>query len=327
VPDVTVVIPTHDRPTLAARAAAMALGQTGVNVEVIVVDNGSDPANADWLAQHIDPRAKLITESRPVGVSVARNIGAELASSDWVAFFDDDDFWASYKLRLQLDALAAAPYSKWCISGTACVDADMMPVISTRMPPQGTKLDTELLKHNVVSMSDIVVRRDVIFACGAFDSSLKQFEDWDFIIRLALQAPCPAVVDRPLSLYSLNPGSATDEIEPMRVALETFAARHEALRQERGVEFDWRAPMFWLAFRMSREGRGADAAMLYRESFDRTRDPRDLAYSFASRWCNRTFVRVLSRLYLARQPRSWRRDIRDLCADVRRSENAQSSDA
>jgi glycosyltransferase involved in cell wall biosynthesis len=294
----------------------MALAQTGLTVEVIVVDNGSTAANAELLAQIIDPRAKLITEPSPIGVSLARNIGAELASSDWVAFFDDDDFWASYKLRMQLDALAMAPDAKWCIGGTVCVDPQMRPVISTRMPAQGIPLDEELLQHNVVSMSDLVVRRDMIFAWGAFDGALTRFEDWDFVIRLAQQAPCPAVVDRPLSLYLLNAGSATDEIEPMTIALETFATLHESLRRERGVELDWRAPTFWLAFRLGREGRGADAASVYRQSFGHTHDPRDLVYSIASRWFNRTFVRVLSRIYLSRQPREWRRNIRELRDDV-----------
>jgi glycosyltransferase involved in cell wall biosynthesis len=319
VPDVTVVIPTKDRPKLAARAAAMALGQAGVRAEVIVVDNGSHAANAEWLARNIDPRAKLITESRAVGVSVARNVGSELASSEWIAFLDDDDLWASYKLRSQLDALAAFPSATWCIGGTACIDAKMRPVLATRMPSQGTELDRTLLQHNFVSMSDLVVRRDVIFDCGAFDSALRQFEDWDFIIRLAIEAPCPAVVDRPLSLYRLSPGSATDQIEPMRAALEAFAVRHESRRRERGVELDWRAPMFWLAFRMSREGRGSVASMLYRESFDRSRDPRDLVYSYASRWFNPLFVKVLTRLYLAKLPRAWRRDLHALLDDVERN--------
>jgi glycosyltransferase involved in cell wall biosynthesis len=316
VPDVTVVIPTHDRPILAAQAASMALAQTGVNVEVIVVDNGSSPANTDLLAQLIDPRAKLITEPHQVGVSVARNIGAELASSDWIAFLDDDDLWPSYKLRAQLDALAAAPDSRWCISGTVCVDTDMKPVLPARMPSAGTRADVELLQRSFVSMSDLVVRRDIMFDCGAFDASLRHYEDWDFVIRLAVKSPSPAVVDRPLSLYRLNPGSATHQIDRMRLALQDFVPRHEALREEYGVAFDWRAPMFWWGFRMSQEGYASEASLLFRESFHRTRDPRDLAYSVASRWFNPAFVKILSWMYVAKLPRAWRRDLKALLADV-----------
>ena len=299
----------------------MALAQTGVVVEVIVVDNGSEPANADWLAQHIDPRAKLIIEPGRVGVSVARNTGAQLASSEWIAFLDDDDFWASYKLRTQLDALASSPHAKWCISGTACVDATMRLVFTTRMPAEGTRLDDEILQRNCVSMSDIVVRRDVMFDCGAFDSALRQLEDWDFLVRLAITAPCPAVADRPLSLYRLNPGSVTDDADQMRIAFTTFAARHEALRQERGLQFDWRSPEFWLAFRISQGGRGAEASVLFRESFDRSRDPRDLAYSYASRWFNPVFVKAMSWLHVGKLPRAWRRDVRELLSDVKRQQD------
>src|SRR5690606_27175232 len=49
-PDVSVVIPTRDRPDLLVRAVRSALGQTVENIEVIVVIDGPDPSSREALA-------------------------------------------------------------------------------------------------------------------------------------------------------------------------------------------------------------------------------------------------------------------------------------
>ena len=59
-PDVTVVIPTRNRPALVPRAVRSALAQTHENLEVVVVIDGPDPATQAALAQLSDPRLRVI---------------------------------------------------------------------------------------------------------------------------------------------------------------------------------------------------------------------------------------------------------------------------
>jgi glycosyltransferase involved in cell wall biosynthesis len=99
-PAVSVILPTHQRPAMLARAVASVLAQTWRDWELIVIENGGGAA-ADVLAQLPSDRIRLVTLPHP-NVSVARNRGLELAAGRYVAFLDDDDEWLPEKLERQL---------------------------------------------------------------------------------------------------------------------------------------------------------------------------------------------------------------------------------
>src|SRR5262249_13690716 len=107
-PEISVVIPTHNRWSLLSTGAlASALCQEDVRHEVIVVDDGSSDETPDRLSKIKRAGLQVLRHKRPLGVAVARNAGIASARGEWVAFLDDDDFWAPRKLRSQLDTAAA----------------------------------------------------------------------------------------------------------------------------------------------------------------------------------------------------------------------------
>jgi glycosyltransferase involved in cell wall biosynthesis len=84
-PEVSVVIPTHDRPAglAAALAALRAQDLDPARFEVIVVDDGSSPpARADGV--------RLLRHEAARGPAAARNTGWRAARAPLVAFTDDD---------------------------------------------------------------------------------------------------------------------------------------------------------------------------------------------------------------------------------------------
>jgi glycosyltransferase involved in cell wall biosynthesis len=103
-PLVSVVIPTHQRSHLVGRAVQSALAQSLKEIEVIVVIDGSDESTERALASIVDERLRVVTLEKNQGAGVARNIGAENARAEWIAFLDDDDEWMPEKLAVQLAA-------------------------------------------------------------------------------------------------------------------------------------------------------------------------------------------------------------------------------
>src|SRR5205085_9235299 len=91
-----------DRAIYAELAVSQALGQYGVCVEVIVVDDGSTDDTAGRIRRIDDTRVRLSRKETAVGVAAARNRGIDLATTEWVAFLDDDDVWSPSKLQVQL---------------------------------------------------------------------------------------------------------------------------------------------------------------------------------------------------------------------------------
>ena len=75
--------------------------------EIIVIDDGSRPEEAEHLRRYED-RAKILHYDNR-GVAVARNRGIAAATSDWIAFLDDDDVWAPRRLEVLSQYIAAHP--------------------------------------------------------------------------------------------------------------------------------------------------------------------------------------------------------------------------
>lgn len=238
---VSVIIPSRDRPDLVRRAALSALGQEGVDVEVVIVDDGS----REPVEQLGDPRSHVIRNSVSVGVSGARNIGIAHAKHDWIAFLDDDDFWAPSKLSEQLDALEATN-ARWSVTGAVLVDLEVRETGIT-LPKSATETVSELCRYNAVpgGGSGVVVHRSLLNELGGFDCNLSMVADWDMWHRIAHQQPC-AVVFSPLVAYTIHDFSMTKTFdgydEEMRVLAENSSSYClESPRTRQMIYDDWLA--------------------------------------------------------------------------------------
>jgi glycosyltransferase involved in cell wall biosynthesis len=149
---VSVVVPVYNTPAvLVQRAISSVLGQTHANVEIIIVDDGSDFDTAMYLDQlaQADGRARVIHRSNG-GVSAARNTGVENALGEYVAFLDADDYLAPSFLSSALD-IASASSAEIVFGGIQVLH------------PGG---DTTWRTRDVRSLSSAIVNRDtVVSAC------------------------------------------------------------------------------------------------------------------------------------------------------------------
>ena len=102
-PEVAVVVPTRNRPAGLARALASVHAQTLAPVEVVVVDDGSDPP-----ARVEDPRVRVLRHDTPAGSARARNAAIATLTAPQVAFLDDDDVWRPHALATLAAALDRA---------------------------------------------------------------------------------------------------------------------------------------------------------------------------------------------------------------------------
>jgi GT2 family glycosyltransferase len=103
-PDVSIILVTHDSAADVPLSLASAVGQRGVTVETIVVDTDSRDGSAG-LARRLVPSARVIVLSENVGFSAAMNVGIEHAAGRYVLSLNPDcrlepDFAAILASRL-----------------------------------------------------------------------------------------------------------------------------------------------------------------------------------------------------------------------------------
>ncbi|WP_205752195.1 glycosyltransferase family 2 protein [Cryptosporangium phraense] len=160
-PQVSVVIPTRNRPDLVVRAVRSALEQTLRDLEVIVVVDGPDPSTREALALVRDSRLRTIELEESGGAQNARNVGAQRAAGEWTAFLDDDDEWLPEKLTRQLEAAEASPYE--------------LPVVACRLylrtPRADTVLPRRLPREGEPPSEYLTVRRGLFHGEGFIQTS------------------------------------------------------------------------------------------------------------------------------------------------------------
>jgi glycosyltransferase involved in cell wall biosynthesis len=187
VPRVTVVIPTKNRHALAERALSSALGQTVGDLEVIVVDDGSEPPFTPAVQ---DSRVRLIRNESSIGPSASRNRAIAEARGEWITFLDDDDVIVPEMLGISLEAAMGStlPDPISVLSGASIVDPSGK-VLKTRMPPTLTRGQHFFLEDldgggSFQTHATLVAPTAVVREMGGFDEALRASEHDDFFLRL-----------------------------------------------------------------------------------------------------------------------------------------------
>lgn len=185
-PDLSIVIPTHERPEQLIRAVHSALAQADCDVEVIVVNDGSRLPLS--IPPHLNIQCLQLDHCQ--GPAAARNAGLAVARGRYVTFLDDDDQILPHMGRVSLAALASSdlPSPVAVISAIEVVDRAGN-ILERRLPPsycRGSHFSLEPLPPGCshVTKNTLVVSREILLAIGGFDPALAACEWIDLFLRL-----------------------------------------------------------------------------------------------------------------------------------------------
>ena len=258
------MIPTRSRWQLLSTAALpSALEQEDIELEVIVVDDGSSDETPERLAAHDDPRLVVIRHDESKGVAVARNAGIEAARGRWVSFLDDDDLWAPRKLRAQVDSAETAG-AVFAYSAGGGLDASRTFLFAVP-PPEPATITQALLRWNVIwcGCSNVLARADVVEALGGFDERLVQLADWDLWIRLALAGPAAASAEVLVGYVMHDESMLLTDQRDVLPEMDYLVAKHRDAARVHGVDLDEALFLRWVARGHRRAGRRRRAAQTY----------------------------------------------------------------
>ncbi len=127
---VAVVVPTFEQAAHLPRALASALAQTATDLEVFVVDDGSDDdgATARAITPFLaDPRVRAVRMPRNTGLGAALQAGIDATAAPVVAYLPSDDVWLPDHLATLLAALRAAPSAAVAVADLADPPSDVPP--------------------------------------------------------------------------------------------------------------------------------------------------------------------------------------------------------
>ena len=208
-------MPVFNGASHLAEAVESVLAQTLAQLELVIVDDGSDDGSAAIIERfaRADARVRALTLETNLGISAALNHGWRLARSPYLARLDADDVALPDRLARQLEFLDAHP-SVACVGGAAIVIDDAgRPLSITRFPTANRAIQAQLLKRNCFAHPSVTLRRSALEQVGGY--RFDQIEDYDLWLRLSERFELanqhePAILyrlqSRPLSLDALEQG-------------------------------------------------------------------------------------------------------------------------
>ena len=214
-----VVVPTYNRAHHVCAAIDSILSQDGPPEEVIVVDDGSTDDTLAVLARYGD-RVRIVAQVNG-GVSAARNVGAAVATADWLTFLDSDDLWCPGRMTLLRKDLAGADpavvahVANVLFKGVGAA-RDFFSVARIGVLPghvQTVARPLGMFLH-AFFLIGAAFRRDVFVDLGGFDPAFRTDEDSDIAHRLAVRGPFMVRGDVVAEVIR-HPGDA-DALSPLR---------------------------------------------------------------------------------------------------------------
>jgi glycosyltransferase involved in cell wall biosynthesis len=219
-PLVSIVIPTHNRAGLLARAVGSALRQTFTDREIIVVDDASDDETKS-LDIMSDPGVRLAGLDAQCGVAKARNAGAALSQGQWLAFLDSDDQWHPDKLEKQVRFHADFPLCR--ISQTREIwirNGRRVNPPQTHEKKQGYIFE-QSLGRCMITPSSVMMDKRLFDEVGGFNESLPACEDYDLWLKITCSHEVGLIDEFLLTRY----GGHADQLSSCVMGLDRFRIR------------------------------------------------------------------------------------------------------
>ncbi|WP_290764349.1 glycosyltransferase family 2 protein [Fibrobacter sp. UBA4297] len=185
-PKVSVILPSYNHEQYVEAAVRSVMEQSGVDFELIVIDDGSKDRTPEILKRLAD-ELKFTYIHRPnKGVVATLNEALELAQGEYVCSFSSDDIMPPDRLKKQSDFLDAHPDAAACFGQIVPLYDDgslgEMDVRYLRSAPQVTFEESFLGKKALHGCGEMFVREKIL-AIGGYDKRYF-FEDYPLYLKI-----------------------------------------------------------------------------------------------------------------------------------------------
>lgn len=211
---VSVVIPHFNGSRWIQRALNSAYSQTRLPDEVIVVDDGSDSTEIEFLKElGLRYDFKLLFQSNK-GQSSARNLGVAESNSEFVCLLDQDDYFLPGHIESLLNIVDSSdPKFSFSYGDLHRVSesGEILSVSCVNVKNQHPLRDiTVMLRDNMYILpSATLIRKKAFLAVGGFDETLRGYEDDDLFVRFFTAGFTNSFTPAPVSAWTVNPESTS----------------------------------------------------------------------------------------------------------------------
>lgn len=225
VPYFSVIMPVYNAETHLQKTINSVLEQSENSFEIIMIDDGSTDKSLSIMLDMAngDDRIKVISQNNQ-GVSKTRNLGADLAIGQLLAFIDADDLWNIDKLSSHRALHDSMPSISSSYAKIAFVEDGQKNARTYSTVPHDTLRIKDVIAENpVCTTSNFVVSRAAFLSIGGFDENMTHAEDQEILARLIDQGHNIRGIDTYLVDYRLSPDGLSVNLPAMYAGWKQLA--------------------------------------------------------------------------------------------------------
>lgn len=183
-PEISVIISVYNRGKLLLRAIRSILMQTFIDYEIIVVDDGSEE---DYFPVIEALQLKNLSYYKipHKNANVARNYGINQSKGKYIAMLDSDDEWLKHHLESNVKIMLAQNCDG-IYSSVLLVGMGRERVCQVRPLYEKEKMVNYLLSSNIGAQTSTLFMKAKAAKNIIWDESLYRHQDYDFVIRFAI---------------------------------------------------------------------------------------------------------------------------------------------
>jgi glycosyltransferase involved in cell wall biosynthesis len=232
-PEISVIMPTHNRADLLPRAVASVLAQTYPDFELIIVDDASTDKTRAYLDGLTDHRIIVITRDINGGNAAARNTGLNACRGRYIAFLDSDDEYTPAFLERVAAALDLHSEASFALTGREIIDADgsVREERELGISPGPSAYHGFLRRFPGGTNRGLTIRRECLEAVGIFDEALRAAVDTDYVLRLVRSGRYCYVAEALVRYHKHGHGQVTDNSLELAQAYRRIVAKNRSAIQ------------------------------------------------------------------------------------------------
>lgn len=207
-PKVSIVIPVYNGSNYLKEAIDSALAQTYKNIEIIVVNDGSnDDGATERIAKSYGKRIKYYRKENG-GVATALNLGIKKMTGEYFSWLSHDDLYYQDKIEKQINFLAKLQYKKVFLYSNYSIlrGQQITPVVHNH--EMLTRKPKYSLLRGCVNGITILIPKKILDEMGEFDELLRCTQDYDYWRRIEAKYEFVHMEDV-LSITRLHPQQDT----------------------------------------------------------------------------------------------------------------------
>ncbi len=187
-PKVSIVIPVYNGSNYLKEAIDSALAQTYQNIEIIVVNDGSnDGGETERVALSYGDKIRYFSKPNG-GVATALNLGVEKMTGEYFSWLSHDDYYESEKIQDQILAISSNKKNNVIYYSDIQIDSifhdKKYSEITNKMHEDELINMLLFLFSSKVNFCSLLLHRSIFDKVGKFDTEKKTTQDYFFLFQL-----------------------------------------------------------------------------------------------------------------------------------------------